>query len=857
MANLQYIKAKGSYGIHYGLGLDEIAVNFEHISGLINLAGANGTSKTTFMEMLSPFPVFPSRQQKNPQKYNFKKQFKDRNSYKEVCYLHQSKTYVFRVEIPAGTTMSPEGFITCDGVPMVKGKISEYKRVVSELFGSEKLFYSSIFSCQGGQKLTDLTVGDFKNLLIELLGLKKYTEYWHNTGAVIKECESALAEVLRDLEFYSEKETEIEKNGKSLELNHFSLEQRQIEISGIEKNIAEAKVKISVLQKELSESERQEAVVQEKQKQFNALTDQIVTQRAETAEMVRKWGEYRQSYYTETKPYSDLIKQKDEILNASSGLESAKAEVEKLNAELASLTEQGTDKKNRIGSIEVAISKLESDRVLNQNNPEIKILRDQMARVKTDIIRVKDKIILSESKTSVLVLAPAIKVLDKELEQFAQAETLLTKRPGLCTIDECPFIKDALEKISGKAGKQKEITASRELTEKLIADEKLVLEKLSEESSLLSKELLSIQTDLEKQTEEVQAWDKDIKARIDWHTTEKTRLSTEKDTLTLLYKDVSGKLTSCLSQIALFEAFAGKKADLETAEKLLDQADRTFAQKTADYNLADKEIHVRMMELEEAAESMKNEIILILPARTSEEIKTLLNTGNYVLPDLEGKLKQAQKEAGDIEKSIAVLEDKTKAAEKNIEEIAQLKSRETFVREELSKWSYIRDAVSKSGLQALEISAAAPLLTGIANDLLHSAYGGEFFLDLVTQDPETGAEILDIMITRGDGQTYSLCDFSGGESVWILQAFKAAQILVNTEKSGIHFATCFADEESGALDKEKAERFIQMYRALMVQGHFEKLFFISHIPECQTMADHSLIFQQGGIVSESDIGMVE
>jgi len=856
MANLQYLKCKGSFGIWYGLGMDEVAVNFANTSGLINLAGNNGTSKTTFMEMLSPFPVFPSRQQKNPQKYNFKKQFRLRDSYKEVCYLHQGKKYVFRVEVPAGTTMSPEGYIWCDGVPMVKGKISEYKKVVSELFGSERLFYSSIFSCQGGQKLTDLTVGDFKNLLIELLGLKKYTEYWHNTGAVIKECETALSEVLRDMEFYSTREQEIDENKNSLERDRCYLEEKQYGISVIEKQIAEARVKTEALKKELSESEKQEAIVQEKQKQFNTLTDQIVTLRAETAEMVRKFGEYRQSYYTETKPYSDLIKQEDEILNASSAIESAKAEVEKLNAELSSLTEHGTEKKAHIARIEIAISRLESDRVMNQNNPEIKILRDQMSRVKTETIRVKDKIILSDSKTSVLILAPATKALEKELEQFAQAESLLEKRPGLCTIDECPFIKDALEKISGKAGKQKEITESKELTEKLIADEKLVLEKLSEESSLLAKELLSIQTDLEKKEEEVQAWDKNIVTRINLYTADITRLLTDRDSLGQLYKDTSGRLTSCLSHIKTLEALAGKKSELETAEKLLGQADRTFAQKTADYNLSEKETHARMTELEEAAMALKNEIILLTPARTSEEIKTLLNTGNYVLPDLEGKLKQAQKEAGDIEKSIAVLEDKAKAAEKDIEEIARLRSRETFIREELSKWSYIRDAVSKSGLQALEISAAAPLLTGIANDLLHAAYGGEFYLDLITQDPETGAEILDIMITRGDGETYSLCDFSGGESVWVLQAFKAAQILVNAEKSGVHFATCFADEESGALDKEKAERFIQMYRALMVQGHFEKLFFISHIPECQAMADHSLVFQQGGIVSESDIGMV-
>ncbi len=221
----------------------------------------------------------------------------------------------------------------------------------------------------------------------------------------------------------------------------------------------------------------------------------------------------------------------------------------------------------------------------------------------------------------------------------------------------------------------------------------------------------------------------------------------------------------------------------------------------------------------------------------------------------ESAMKTANNNIQDLEKKKAVCKENIKIADQHGQEIIRLKTRRAFLLEELNKWSYIRDAVSKAGLQALEIASAAPLMTSKANDLLHAAYGGEFFLDLVTLDPETGAEILDIMVTRGDGKTFPLFTFSGGESVWILQAFKAAQILINAEKSGIHFATCFADEESGALDKEKAERFINMYRALITQGKFKKLFYISHIPECQAMADHNLVFGKGGIKSESDILM--
>jgi exonuclease SbcC len=856
MANLQYIKVKGSYGIHYGLGVDEIAVNFEHLSGLINLAGNNGQGKTTFMEMLSPFPLFPSRQQKNPQKYNFKKQFRLRDSYKEVCYLHQGKKYVFRVEIPAGTTMSPEGYITCDGAPMVKGKISEYKRVVSELFGSEKLFYSSIFSCQGGQKLTDLTVGDFKNLLIELLGLKKYNEYWHNAGACIKECESALSEVLRDLEYYSTREEEILRNSTSLKENLASVDVKKTEISGFERKAAAIREELSRLAQESAEAQKQEAVLAEKNKQLAAITDQIISLRAEKAEVVRLHNEWIEKMAEETAPLHELVDQKEMILTASQSIKELKLHDSLLRNELNDVTVKGNGLKEKISGIDLAIANIKTDRLNIENDPELKSLEEQIKALNDEKANTERKIAELNTRIAAISDDPAIKAMQKELEQFKAAESLLALRPGACLIDACPFIKNALEKISMKPAKEKEIADAIAKNQGLITETKPAL--VAWESSIVNTEM-NLASLLIKREDKKELAEENLKKLSEEEAellSEKAGLEKGKAALSEAYLAVNTKLKDVPGKIADLEALANKKPELELAEQKLGLLEKSILEKNQAFALGDSDIQRKIEKLELDAAPLSAEILMITPARTQADIQIDIDLSNQSMAHTDIGLKNAVREASDIEKTIAVLEDKAKAAAKDIEEIARLKSRESFIREELSKWSYIRDAVSKSGLQALEISAAAPLLTGIANDLLHAAYGGEFYLDLITQDPETGAEILDIMITREDGKTYSLCDFSGGESVWILQAFKAAQILVNTEKSGIHFATCFADEESGALDKEKAERFIQMYRALMVQGNFEKLFFISHIPECQAMADHSLVFQKGGIVSESDIGMV-
>jgi DNA repair exonuclease SbcCD ATPase subunit len=315
-------------------------------------------------------------------------------------------------------------------------------------------------------------------------------------------------------------------------------------------------------------------------------------------------------------------------------------------------------------------------------------------------------------------------------------------------------------------------------------------------------------------------------------------------------KDKSASLIAGIDgHIKTFQELSGKAPELEAAKQTITALEKAISDKWIEVAAEIKALETKSNGLMDKIKTIEAEI-KALPA-VNEDLDDLIITQQNELNGLDSELTSVNLAASNLDKKIAVLEDKIASAEETKAVVEGLKKEERHIRKELSRWDYIRGAVSKSGLQALEIASAAPLLTGIANDLLTDAFGGSFFLDLVTEDPETGAEILDIYVTREDGKTYSLSEFSGGESIWILQAFKAAQVVVNIEKSGVHFQTAFADEESSALDTEKSEKFIKLYRALLKRAGFEKLLYISHIKEAQSMADHSLEFTKGGIVSES------
>ena len=162
----------------------------------------------------------------------------------------------------------------------------------------------------------------------------------------------------------------------------------------------------------------------------------------------------------------------------------------------------------------------------------------------------------------------------------------------------------------------------------------------------------------------------------------------------------------------------------------------------------------------------------------------------------------------------------------------------------IADWTYLKNSCGKNGLQAMEIDGAAPLITGYANDLLSQAFGSLYAVKFLTQD-EDGKECLDIITIGEDGEEILLDNLSGGQKVWCLMALRLAMTLLSKEKGGRNFETAFFDEMDGALDPENAVNFINLYKSFMEIGKFTAVAFISHKPECRSLADHVLMFEAG------------
>jgi DNA repair exonuclease SbcCD ATPase subunit len=277
----------------------------------------------------------------------------------------------------------------------------------------------------------------------------------------------------------------------------------------------------------------------------------------------------------------------------------------------------------------------------------------------------------------------------------------------------------------------------------------------------------------------------------------------------------------------------------EQMEKEISSLEATIKEKRDQYHGYDIQARSKLLNMSKRLDGIK--------ASIDEDISKKLADAKAVLASREDQKDELSKKVKSADERMAVLKQRMEEKEAVERELSSAKKELERIAEEASQWEYLKHACGKTGLQALEIDGVAPLITGYANDLLTSSFGPNFSVKLITQDPETGKEVIDIIVIRGDGSETKLENLSGGEKVWVLKALRLAMTLVSKEKSGRNFKTILCDEEDGPLDTEKAVSFAGLYKSILEVGGFDSCFYISHNQDVIGMADHRIEFSRGGI----------
>lgn len=371
------VKLRGMIGIKKGLGLDEIELDFSDLAGLIAFDGPNGRGKSTILENLSPYATLASR----PGALSHHCYLRD--SFRELSFNHQGMDYKTLIKIDAESGRS-EGYVYVNGHSEVNGKISEYKRYINNLFGSQTLFFNSVFCAQNAEKISDMTTGQLKSLFSEFLRLDKYIE-WEGTskqaGNIIN---SRIAGLDRDIENLASQIELFSGLETKLNLAKSRLEEAKYDQYGCSERIKGYERDIGCARQFVADYQVAKQRLDDLQQRRSELIKQKRADAAETEKSLQELRDKRKQLVHERHKYTDLLDHQAEIKTAALRVETLKEKTKIASADHKKLSDGLKDGQDNLQAAVAEINAVERNIEKLENDHDLFVLRNDIKTAERD-----------------------------------------------------------------------------------------------------------------------------------------------------------------------------------------------------------------------------------------------------------------------------------------------------------------------------------------------------------------------------------------------------------------------------------------------------------------------------------------
>jgi DNA repair exonuclease SbcCD ATPase subunit len=439
--------------------------------------------------------------------------------------------------------------------------------------------------------------------------------------------------------------------------------------------------------------------------------------------------------------------------------------------------------------------------------------------------------------------------------------SILEKRPKACSIDDCPFIKDAL----AYANLPQELS----LLDKEITDAKALLKEDQTAADRLS--------DVGKLHDEFVIYYGAMKPRdnpVLAYFVAQSRKSLAgalglplNDLRALAEKTVASAKEAIEGGQAiadLTESVARQKsrfASISESEKTRQYLNAVIADKTASQSAEAKKLAAASEEIarlssdKAASESALKETEEYISSKTeSEGVRAEAESLRSVVSDYEAK--DAAKKANDaelgtiasqmrdVESLRSSLQGSVRQYEAAIANIDALDKELASVKGDYSDRKTIRDSLDpRKGIPLLFVQAYLGQTEKIANDLLDLAYGGRFKILFVPTDKDFFIKVIEGSNTKDD-----ITLASQGEIAMTTVSISLALI----EQSMGRFNSVCLDEIDGPLDSSNRRSFISILKSQIDKMGIEQVFVISHNDAFDAESMDLIILPGSGVDREGE-----
>lgn len=882
---IKRLKLVNFIGIKHGLDLDSVEIDFTKTNNqIIMLLGGNGAGKSVIMSMLHPF----------------KESFDERKDLildgcvgeKEIDIIHDGHLY----EIKHTYTKAAQSFIKKDGVELNEnGGVRTFEEKVLEELGLTKEYFKIGKIGSNTKNFVDFTTADRKNYIGNFLNIEEILEKYKIANNTLKTLKKDIISVSNDLAKFQKKdiveatisqisearettekqlfELYNEKGRLSAELDHLNSELDGVSLDTIKQRILEKQNDVNtnkeIMTNILADEPEIRSVSESLSKEISELQTQIHVKNSELQGKILLLTDFKNKISsTEIELQSlgnpeDIKKTEAEISEIEEKIKNISTLIkENLYSQLVNKMLKSSKNIQRyiektssfLNFVEKYFTDLRASTLLpNRMNVEMFFDNDFEISFKRMIDAGKKLIESKKELLSQLQRNRGIK--ESHVCQLKNLE----KRPTECTIDSCPFIKDAYEHRNVLEEINKvdlEINSLKEDIESLtIKQENL-------------QECQSLYTNFKHYYDELNIRDNDIittflaeKSLSDWI---KGSLSDFQSSKTVLLESIR----DVMSNFNEYTSLKRQLTSLNNTKSILEDSDSSLRAK---YELDIQDFTTRKESIDIEISEMKKEIGIISNKLSSKQsllnlhdqfiqaesklasASTMLNTSNKEFKSFSDSINRRSiveaelvnviskinaAEALKQEKQVGL--DKAKAA---LVQINALNEKLEKLNNEYEPVSAVADALSPTtGIPLILMKMYLEETESITNELLKIAFGGDFKIKFVTTEKEFAIQVQSKGNIKSDIKMASQGEIA-------ITTISISLALIEQSIGGYNIL-CL-DEIDGHLDSSNRNNFIDILNSQIQKLGIEQVFVISHNDAFDT-APVGMVLLKGNTVNKDN-----